>query len=335
MASGPYQSNLFRFVIGQYRQGLERHRQAVRGARATVTLGAALPVYALLSICQLAGRKLRQYGLSSRLFGSQAGVANLLDFSDFDQHLVPQEMRNALVVDCETCAAAERGMAQMLMMVGACLDPLQVKMLLTVRSATNDPAAGRITGIASDLETRSLVLVKGHTLVWSGLSAAQQTELQAQMGQCAIARPTRSFWVEVLRVLMWLQRRYRSKATAALPSQLTGLPPASPELSALPRGMAKYQKIIRPELKMPSRVIAASSSSSRSLAGRSALGLATETESDGDHLLYLDADAVATGYVEHPLEKLLKWVDRLLLWVEKQYRAVRLWLSQQRSLADK
>ncbi len=331
MASGPYQSNLFRFVIGQYRQGLDRHRRAVRGARSTVTLGAALPVYAVVSICQLAGRKLRQYRLHSRLFGSQVGAANLLDFSDFDEHRVPQEMgKKALVVDCNTRVAAERRMAQMLMMVGACLDPLQIKILSAARSATNDPAAGRITGIASDWETRSLVLVKGHTLVWNGLSGTQQAELQAQIGQCALVRPARSFWVEVLRVLMWLQRRCQPKSTA-LPSRLSGLPTASPKLSTLPLAATEHRKRIRPEPKMSDRVIAVGGNPLQVLAGHSTLNLAAEKEGGGNRSLYLDADAVVTGYVEHPLEKLLKWVDRLLLWVENQYRAVKLWLSRYKS----
>lgn len=332
MASGPYQSNLFRFVIGQYRQGLNRHRRAVRGARSTVTLGAALPVYAVVSICQLAGRKLRQYGLRSRLFGSQTEAANLLDFSDFDEHRVPQKVgEKALVVDCNTRVAAERGMAQMLMMIGACLDPLQVKILSAARSATNDLAAGRITGIASDLETRSLVLVKGHALVWNGLSAAQQTELQTQIEHSALVRPARSFWVEVLRVLMWLQRRYRANPTVALPSRLIGLPVVKSELSALPGTAAGHRKMIRSELEMPERAIAASGNPLQVSVGRSTLGLAAQKEGNGDRSVYLDADAVATGYVEHPLEKLLKWVDRLLLRAEKLYRAVRLWLSRHKS----
>lgn len=331
MASGPYQSNVFRFVIGQYRQGLERHRRAVRTARSTATLGAALPVYAVVYVCQLTVSKLRQFGLPGRLFGTVAEAAKLLDFSDFEALADPSDQGNSLVLDSETRAAAERCMAQTLRMIGACLNPLQVKILRAAEPGTTGLSASRITGVASDLETRSLVLVRGHTIVWNGLSAAQQAQLQTQFGHVSLARSTRSFWVEVLRVIMWLQQWYRSGSTVALPGGLIGLPEAALGLTPATIAVSERKEMIRPSLKASTEAIAAGGNPLSVLAGRSTIRLAAENENDGSSPLYLDADAVATGYVEHPLEKLLKWVDRLLLWVEKRCQACRLWLSRRRN----
>ncbi|MGB3293806.1 MAG: hypothetical protein WBB01_12535 [Phormidesmis sp.] len=326
MASGPYQSNVFRFVISQYRQGLERHRWAVRRARSTAMLGAALPVYAVVYVCQLAVSKLRQSGLPGRLFGRESGAA-ILDFSNFGELSDPSDEENSAAVDLETRAVAEWCMAQTLIMIGACLDPLQIKILHAAEPVTKGLAASRITGVASDLETRSLVLVKGHTIVWNGLSAAQQVQLQTQIGQFTLARPRRSFWVEVLRMMIWLQQRYRSTFTAALPSGLIELPDAGLGLALASTVVAGRKKVIRPDLRASAKVITAGGNPLSVSAARSPIHLAAGDD-DSNSSLYLDADAVTTGYIEHPLEKLLRWVDRLLLWIEKQYRAVRHWLSQ-------
>ncbi|MGB3670885.1 MAG: hypothetical protein WA984_12280, partial [Phormidesmis sp.] len=41
----------------------------------------------------------------------------------------------------------------------------------------------------------------------------------------------------------------------------------------------------------------------------------------------LEANVIFLGYVEHPLEKLLKWIDKILLWVERQWQIVLEWRS--------
>ncbi len=56
-------------------------------------------------------------------------------------------------------------------------------------------------------------------------------------------------------------------------------------------------------------------------------------EAAADRLL--DAKVVAFEYVEHPLETVLKWIDRLLTWVEGQWQILmevwRRWLSRKRN----
>ncbi|MEL6900963.1 MAG: hypothetical protein AAFP07_08440 [Cyanobacteria bacterium J06606_4] len=39
-----------------------------------------------------------------------------------------------------------------------------------------------------------------------------------------------------------------------------------------------------------------------------------------------DVDVITISYVEHPLERLLKWIDRIFVWLEKQWHL--LWARQ-------
>ncbi|MGB7488156.1 MAG: hypothetical protein WA901_18330, partial [Phormidesmis sp.] len=41
----------------------------------------------------------------------------------------------------------------------------------------------------------------------------------------------------------------------------------------------------------------------------------------------LEANVISVDYVEHPLETLLKWIDKILLWVEKRWQIVLEWRS--------
>ncbi|MEO0855177.1 MAG: hypothetical protein AAFY15_16975 [Cyanobacteria bacterium J06648_11] len=42
----------------------------------------------------------------------------------------------------------------------------------------------------------------------------------------------------------------------------------------------------------------------------------------------MDASVVTASYVEHPLEKVLKWLDRFLLWLENGWRRLMDWLRR-------
>ncbi|MEL7053197.1 MAG: hypothetical protein AAGM45_15635, partial [Cyanobacteria bacterium J06588_5] len=89
MASGPYQSNLLRFLVGQYHQGINRHRQAVRKTRTQVELGAQVGVAVALSSVQSVvqasrrtGQKLASSVLRLRLVSARdRPTARFIDFS--------------------------------------------------------------------------------------------------------------------------------------------------------------------------------------------------------------------------------------------------------------
>ncbi len=374
MTSSPYQSNLLRFAISQYRRGRDRHRRAVRQARGTATLGVSLgvaltvfPVYALVKASRLAGQRLKQsvnnmrlYGrLSGRLFGAKAGTNELIAFSDFDA--LPTALESSPNAEPASSSETSSLMAQTLMAVGACLSPVQVKLLRAMRGQSGDLSTGlstaeagacmtgRITAIASDLETRSLVLVLGHTLVWRGLSVAQQQQLWEQIARLisggypkrssfqagssaaftpnptakalpgqsrGLMRPALSFWIEVLKTVA--QRQKRSKRFSSRIHKLSSgsgrLSDSSPKPRLAP-GPALIEAASNLQCALPAHRPITSAVKS--------LGSASTAD--------WEADVLAASYIEHPLEKLLKWVDQILLWSETHWQTLKSWLSSSAS----
>jgi hypothetical protein len=229
------------------------------------------------NISRSASQLLSKGRLGKRLLGRQlpgvtAQVAKFLKLSDFESSDF-----EASDFDNFEAVVATWQMAQTLLSVGACLNRSQISALIAPISdsalqveaasdgASDSPLAvfsllvglsrrikaalgvGRgvalqpsmqITGVASDLETRSLVLIRGYVTVWDGLTCEQQATLQAKIdgllggsglfsgeaiqsaqstlpmpmdlmvwaSQSALGYSVRAFWVEVLRVMAWLHR---------------------------------------------------------------------------------------------------------------------------------
>jgi hypothetical protein len=384
MTSGPYQSNLVRFAIAQYRQGLARHRVAMRTAYSTAVMGAAvtlLPVYAVVNVSmnasQWIGRSLKRSWQQGKLPEMTAKAAKLLSFSDFEESCLIAPTSEALeMLD----TSAESRMVQTLLSVGSCLSSVQVELLSIGCASGGSPlwisrvfnkirwvgkgdeiaVSNQITGIASDLETRSLVLVKGHTVVWNGLSAAQQANLQTKISLllasesavCArslssetglsqkpsLVRSFRSFWVEVLSVMAWLYRDHSPAAAFQLSEEAIQLPTGS-----LPRQPLVLEKAAETSLAIPSVGSIQTSDPSSAVQSNVAVlervavsdRLASDENSRGADYLggadYLEANVIAFDYIEHPLEKLLKWVDRICLWVEDRWQTFKGWLLRLRT----
>ncbi|PZO56360.1 MAG: hypothetical protein DCF15_08805 [Phormidesmis priestleyi] len=350
MGSGLYQSRALKFVIGRFRQGRDRHRQAVLKARSAAVSGAVLgaalastPVYAVVRASRRVGQTLRR-SLAAGFSGIRIDARNLLNFSDFADTFADSSSLAESSLDIKSNSETESPILKTLLAVGACLSPKQVWQLHrrgvsqrlqgwlsrwgVAQQFENRPVKAQITGVASDLTPRSLVLVRDHTTIWSGLSAAQQSQLQtkitlllaeeqpvsqsisftAQPAEAAgaidgvkaltyshfLLRPLRFFWVEVLRMIS--QWRRSSGANISMPSQ-----------SALDEDCQRQKKTVSP---------------AQSKRANRALPQIRVTLKD-----CVEASAVAIGYVEHPLEIVLKWVDRCLLWLEDRWRSLKQWLT--------
>jgi hypothetical protein len=287
---------------------------------------------------------------------------------------------------------------QALLAVGNCLSQAQVKLLLDMTTAPPSgqlavPSLGRslqqratslfgkhsknkgraeitasqrITGIASDLQTRSLVLILGHTTIWHGLSVMQQGQLQSQIAQflgcetlsreiseqtppvtaafmtqplkslgANLLQPLRSIasWVKARLLTGWPQRRQTLIRT--LPAAVENLLPDQ-NLAAVVAGIAQSkqvsQKLVavevsaaRPDIvntdlvttKVPDLAQRVRKIVTAPAARSGAMEVCRSDAFDGLDADYLEADVLAVDYIEHPLEKLLKWVDRVLLWFEQ------------------
>lgn len=367
--SSPCQSKLLRLAIAHYRQGLDRHRRAVRKTRyavaMSVELGAALvlvPAAVVMQQARTAGRKLRQSVAKSQLLGLSSQTA-------------------------------EQPIAAILKAVGDCLSVGQVKLLLQMsepplvpgamgrlallaqpwgrlrgrRSVTNELGGGRVTGIASDLETRSLVLVLNCKVVWNGLSAEQQRQLQNQillflnggaggsfvrsttisgaavpvlqacaaLVGCAVSKSMglaykmRSFWVEVLRVVANLRWRDQMGSVPQMAGGADKISAPRVPLNRLPFGSTLPASILTAT---KSTDLTPSTSALRSSNLTNALTLLDVDSRQFKANQCWEVKVETVGYVEHPLERLLKWVDGLLLWVEVQWQRLKDWRSKLKHL---
>lgn len=358
--------------MGRFRQGRDRHRQAVLKARSVAVAGAVLgvalastPVYAVVRASRRVGQTLRR-SLAAGFSGIRIDARNLLNFSDFADTLADSsslresslgiKSKRIKLKGIKSNLEAESPIIKTLLAVGACLSPKQVWQLHwmgvsqqvqgwlrrwgAANQAENLLVRDRITGVASDLTTRSLVLVRDHATTWPGLSAAQQSQLQTKItlllaeeqtanqtitattaetagaidGVKALTYshflllPLRFFWVEVLRMISQWQRSYGDKDFARLRSGFVQISDVSmSSQSALNGDCQRQRKTV--SLAPPKRI-------------NRALPQISVTLKD-----CVEASAVAIGYVEHPLEIVLKWVDRCLLWLEDRWRSLKQWLT--------
>ena len=201
------------------------------------------------------------------------------------------------------------------------------------RGVLSSPA--RITGVASNLETRSLLLVLDYNAVWNGLSADQQLRLQHQiatfLSHGSIRLPSKSkalsFSSLSKLVARWMEKNKRFIQSVDFSPKLFVSSGSSIALTSEPdlEGLTTQ------------RSEATSLLASNSIA---VVELAEQVTSAGllDKLIRrekcdrqqgqktIEADVVSVTYVEHPLEKILKWVDRLLLWIERKWQRINQWL---------
>lgn len=503
MASGPYQSNLLRFFVGQYWQGLARHRRAVRETRSTIALGSEIAAAVVLSpvvmVARASQKRLQTLKASVQKLrlslGHARSAVKLFDFSGFDRVSAASECLNLQVLQpflksrqlggavveaavAEKAAAdavveiaiteavvAEAAMVRTLIAVADSLSPEQwdgfaqvpqvlsekqplVRWWKSVRSFVSTTlarqigpkdgvlvtqsesveeesnedklvrsagvhelsdlpgglsTAGKITGVACELKTRSLVLVRDYWLIWKGLSSEQQqqlhrtieallaesavtmaewqtavdvlgefalpsgralakarsaamdwtgsskavTELTGDENSASLAVPSVSFWVEVLRAVAWLQRRV--SVARRLPGKQLQLASSGPALkeeasfvaqlkSAVAglRGGAIVRRAVVAILPWKGAAIFSGKGfaitrrfSGQALAENKQDKKALEKMNRTERKDYIDASVVTATYVEHPLEALLNWVDRFLLWLENGWRRLIDWLRQQ------
>ncbi|MEL6938005.1 MAG: hypothetical protein AAFO84_02305 [Cyanobacteria bacterium J06598_1] len=454
MASGPYQSNLLRFFVGQYWQGLARHQRALRETRSAIEIGGKIGAVAVLSpvvmisrVSQKRFRQLKQSATKLRCsLGRAQGPNKVLDFSGFDrlsavadrlnlQALKPllkpgslsaeAEEMHASEADCEVSAAvktvaiteavaAEAIMAKTLLAVGSRLSsgqqneltqgasrhPIVMRWWQSARAlvsatlrkqmmcqslesseaqleeaATRDvQVAGKITGVASDLETRSLVLIKNYRLAWNGLSAEQHLHLSQRIDELladgsltasevrefalpseilrkmglptaeknhSVAIRAASFWVEVLRAVAWLTRN--TAIFRRLPGRHLRLSDGAPLLADSGLGAARLGEGLVSSDGGAMVIQRRGFATRKSFHQKIARVISSEKleknrdindwGSNGVHD-YLEASVVTMGYAEHPLETVLNWVDRCLLWLEHGWRRLKHWMRQRSQLGQ-
>ena len=368
MVFGPYQSKLLRFAIAQYRYGIERHRKAILQTHTTVIRGAMLggawalvPVKGAVMLARRVADRLkliaapRKTRLSSmredkitQVVASASECLSAQQVAELQQSIVNRRVRGPFVLSVLWLRNWLNGLAYRSNQTSDQTSNQINKSHQTRLDCSISNGTTRITGFASDLETQRLVLVLDYDVVWDGLSAAQQRLINDKIAALltvrrrtiqtvnvlgdryalsvvddqVIVRPRwmqfwmrsplfsyelsqsiRSFWVEVLWAVANLRRRKqqlpaeekRLKDYGYLWRKIAG---SQPRLCFL-RGDNAYQRA----LPFLAQVYIAGSEG-------------------------LEADVISVSYVEHPLESVLNWLDRKLLWLERLWTAVVDWLHR-------
>ncbi len=193
----------------------------------------------------------------------------------------------------------------------------------------------QITGVASDLETRSLTLVLDYSAVWNGLSADQQSKLQHQIAAFLHPGFTNSppeanllnvssiprlitNWIGIAK--QFSQSLYPSiEASVANGSSLILDSRADLGCLAIQKNEAISPADIGNSEPIPKPVPKLAKPTLSTLPPRL---LCNEKNDRKQVRKTIEANVVSVTYVEHPLEKMLKWVDRILLWAEKHWELI-------------
>ena len=348
MVYGPYQSKLLRLVLGQYRKGLDRHRRAVRQTRSTVVTGAVLggtwalvPLQAAVRWSQQWARQLKRITTSER--SQRLGSSEVECEATDDSGAISQVLS---VLD-DTFLASTLSTQKISGLAGG------IKALLLHRFAwLRRNRDAQITGFASDLETRSLLLVIDYTSVWGGLSGDQQQKLEREIAKrlagtavCAVEGPANGL---DLSISSGLAKPVRSMGLASRSSAGWALPsPASTSGLAYSarafwvevlRAVANLKRQRRGWLPAGMRWLRPSEGCNRGLFGwtgetsllKGVAGYRTPrlTSCGGGSNRSLEATVISSHYVQHPLEKLLNWVDKGLLWLEQRWQQLIDWLRR-------
>jgi hypothetical protein len=227
------------------------------------------------------------------------------------------------------------------------------------------PAADRsqIRGIASLLETRSLVLVTEQNQILDVLTAEQQGSLRhritwdsAHYGRyCQIRQSTRQAlarlhsggsdrilppvrwlrgvmaWMQISPVAIAVNLFQEASLTLApivsLPSQFRQPPTVSGPLAL---DLAGSQTAVPVSLGSAVAWIADAVPALGAIGGRAMerFGSGTATRSP-DYSTYIETPATPLGYAETPIEAILRGLDRALLWLEESLVLLWRWLRQQ------
>ncbi|MEM6452597.1 MAG: hypothetical protein AAF703_20060 [Cyanobacteria bacterium P01_D01_bin.105] len=373
MVSGPYQSKLLRLVLGQYRSGLERHRRAVRQTRlsavSVAVVGGAWLLSPARNVVRISGRLTQRLKRLAALPQMRLAAADDVEAETISQVIasVGKSLSSQQLADLQV-RHARRDVKLQGSMQGLRSLRLPVSSQMTVafkgwmtglsqrlRWGSRHRAIGKITGVASDLETRKLVLVVDYQMGWDGLCEVQQQQLIQKIAgfvdeyDIVPMLSDRSLCCEIAAT-----GRKMSVSKGVLPNDRT-----SPLFSGLAQSVRSFWvEVLWVVISMKQQQLRRLPPSTNRLRGRHILGkgllgfrrkflIFKRTvhvrghiqEPAKGHMAMLrpghsatadsiEADVISASYVEHPLEWLLNRVDQALLWLERRWQALLDWLQR-------
>ena len=355
MPSRPYQSKVLRFVLRQWQQGLTRQDRAWRQLQSTATWGtqvAVLPIYAILRSVERA-----RFTLSSGSQQSQSTDTSITakrHITDLDhsltailshtqQLLAPKQMEQLAIrpkPGRKAQSFLSRGLPQIVKRLSARLfkerstavahgtdlkqhgqlSPRREQGITTSRSAGIDRQETSAllqhgTTLASSLKNRHLILVNAKNETFDILTPEQQIDLKHYIA-CIMNAYQRS------RTLARRQTKQLSvKTVLAISAVFVRSLPA--EFSKAWLQVAPTTAPTLPPVNSPqprSRILYPNSSSVRTVKARQLTARESTYQLPSRSPDAFEARVNDTRYLEHPLEKILRLIDRVLTWCENRWQ---------------
>ena len=356
-SSRPYQSKILRFVLQQWQQGLERQDRAWRQLQSTATWGAQAVMFPLYAILRAVERANLALGSSSSHSDPETITATEDNTTDIDrsiatilthtqQQLSPEQKEQLRIPPQSELIQHKRGWLsnvlerfwpqqpathpppdevpaitktashsnQLTTSQTGKLATSQTNKLTTSQAGSISPttSSGLLqTGhtLASMIENRHLVVVNSENEVSDIFTLEQQRELKTY-----IFRVITAYW----------QSRAGATRIPRRISAKTILSIGTASLNALPTELRKAWS------ELPSRPqqanlppIGASPVPRSRIFPPKALSDAAPSSPENMHRLsnrapdVVHANVQDSRYLEHPLEKILRWIDRILTWCER------------------
>lgn len=360
MVSGPYQSKLLRLVIRLCRDGLERHRRAVRQTQMNITMGTVIGSAWILAPLRKVSQKL-SYRLTQYKRGRAANLraAKSAKYTDEPIADILTSVKRDLLSDQFVKRVNSPEESRIFFLPRRTFSVLERSICwvhrLTGRSQQQVPkTTAEVIGIASNLRNRNLVLVLDDATVWDGLSLVQQCALNRKIAGClssvrcelrpssevalggqfaltlakagllngvrsplninlntrgrGLMRSIRSFWVDVLGIVANLRRQQRQLPWGRMQLDIS---------------IPSEEKLFRTQ---QISLLVGSHALQNSVLGAVSYELGMHVQDARS--IDIEANVTSVIYVEHPLERLLNGLDRILLWLERQSARVSGWLRR-------
>ena len=344
MVSGPYQSKLLRLVVSQYRRGIERHRQAVRQTRITMTTGAVIGTTWALVPVHVAVRWSQSWQKRLKRMIAPSSAERLEPF----EHETGMDDTDG--VDA---------IAQVLSVLKSSLSPQQAaavgkktSLLSRIKQLWRSDDV-RVVGIASDLETRKVVLILSDRSVWDGLGDDQcrqiADEIDKRVGYSAVGIVTGHAVAGEANALRLSASCAIAKTESAIDKRVSCGNVRSPNQSfKLAHSVrAFWVEVLRAVVSLRRRKQQRLPEGAKRLPSPSRIWIQLLGHQQGLLLSSvsqqympilegfspfshdsLEADVTSSVYVEHPLERLLNGIDQVLLWIERQWQRFTGWIRQ-------
>ncbi|MEO1593370.1 MAG: hypothetical protein AAFU71_19060 [Cyanobacteria bacterium J06632_22] len=348
-SSRPYQSRLLRLVLSQFQQGMERQRQLWQHAKSALLRGAQAtlyPIYVLMRTVRATGQQIGSapQNLLHRFRRPQPATSTAAGQSTTAPPSLtsaPVQPSNLLPPDQYIIQALTTARQWQLPVPSGALEAALPRWL-----RHRPKPSPKVRGIAMDIQSRSLQLIDEYNCPLNILTDAQSKDLQHIISegldkadltalhpplprsqpkpsslQAANTASLRRLQPKVLLRLPFVGALFPA-GTAAInqaPSETTTSETTTPQPTSLTVDATRLPAAAIHTSKLQQPASPQQPSQNSRLNGHRAKRITASSA--------WDVPIIESVYIEHPLEKLLRWLDQSLSWIESHITRLWAWIS--------